>query len=163
MREPRGHYDMFGGYMLDPVQNEAAFAAIFINPSGYDNQCGHGIICMVTSLLELNIIPESKYAVEGKLNTIKIETTVGLIDVKAGWDGERVRYVRFRNTPEFILYKGITVKTSFAEVKGDIVFNGAFNFFTEISTEKFRIDMKYAPLLTKMAEEIKCRINDMGL
>ena len=44
MFEPRGHHDMFGALLTDPIHPEADFGVIFMDTGEYLNMCGHGTI-----------------------------------------------------------------------------------------------------------------------
>ncbi len=44
MFEPRGHADMYGGYLTEPVSENADFGVIFVHNEGYSDHCGHGVI-----------------------------------------------------------------------------------------------------------------------
>ncbi|TID29974.1 hypothetical protein CANINC_001485 [Pichia inconspicua] len=158
MNEPRGHYDMFGGYLLDPVNEEADASIIFINPDGYTDQCGHGMVSVVTTLIQEGWIEKSKYRLKPELMKVTLETTVGNIETEACWNGSKVEFVRFSNTPIFVLYENIKVPTSIGEVTGDIVFNGAFNFFTEVDINKCKVSPENALQIMNLGYEIKSYI-----
>lgn len=164
MREPRGHYDMFGGYLLDPIDKNlnADASIIFFNPDGYTDQCGHGMISVVTTLIEKGWINKSKYKLKPELMEIKLETTVGEILTKACWNGRNVEFVSFENTPVFILYENIKVNTSKGELNGDIVFNGAFNYFTEIDENVLQIKPENASDIMNLGFEVKQIIKNMN-
>ncbi|ODV84812.1 hypothetical protein CANARDRAFT_28954 [[Candida] arabinofermentans NRRL YB-2248] len=163
MREPRGHYDMFGGFLMDPIDSKADFGVLFCNPSGYTDQCGHGMIATVTAALSMHMLPEDQYKLKPELTTVVLETTVGLVNTEACWNGSRVEFVRFTNTPVYILYENISVETSIGQINGDIVFNGAFNFFAELSSKDIQINPSNAPILLSLGFEIKKEIQKMGL
>ena len=52
MFEPRGHHDMFGAFLCEPVHPEADFGVMFMDTGGYLNMCGHCTIGAVTVILE---------------------------------------------------------------------------------------------------------------
>ena len=54
--EPRGHKDMYGGYLTEPVSPGADFGVIFLNNMGYSPHCGHGVIALATAAVELGWI-----------------------------------------------------------------------------------------------------------
>lgn len=53
MLEPRGHKDLYGGYLTEPVSAGADFGVIFLNNAGYSPHCGHGVIALATAAVEL--------------------------------------------------------------------------------------------------------------
>ena len=42
--EPRGHADMYAGYLTEAVSPNADFGVIFVHNEGYSDHCGHGDI-----------------------------------------------------------------------------------------------------------------------
>ncbi|MBV8838308.1 MAG: proline racemase family protein, partial [Alphaproteobacteria bacterium] len=44
--EPRGHGDMYAGYLTEPVSPNADFGVIFVHNEGYSDHCGHGVIAL---------------------------------------------------------------------------------------------------------------------
>src|SRR5438045_5560456 len=52
MWEPRGHRDMYGCVMTPPVTPGADLGVMFMHNEGYSTMCGHGIIPLVTFLLQ---------------------------------------------------------------------------------------------------------------
>ncbi len=52
MWEPRGHYNMYGCIITPPVSTEADLGVLFMHNEGYSTMCGHGVIALVTVLVE---------------------------------------------------------------------------------------------------------------
>lgn len=123
--EPRGHADMYGGYLTQAVTPGADLGIIFIHNNGYSDLCGHGIIALATAAVELGWVerksPETR---------VGIDTPSGLIEAFVHWDGEHANGVRFINAPSFIFLRDVTICTpTFGEVFGDIVYGGVFYFY----------------------------------
>src|SRR5437868_5735998 len=57
MWEPRGHRDMYGCILTPPVTSEADLGVLFMHNEGYSTMCGHGVIALVTTLLETGVLP----------------------------------------------------------------------------------------------------------
>ena len=57
MWEPRGHNNMYGCVITEPVSTEADLGVLFMHNEGYSTMCGHGIIALVTALLETGAFP----------------------------------------------------------------------------------------------------------
>lgn len=49
MHEPRGHKNMFGAFICEPVHDEADYGIIFMDSGGYLNMCGHNTIAAMTA------------------------------------------------------------------------------------------------------------------
>lgn len=127
MHEPRGHADMYGAYLTDPVSPNADFGVIFMHNEGYSDHCGHGIIALATAAAELGwvnqVTPETR---------VGIDAPCGFIEAFVEWDGTQARKVRFVNVPSFIYKRDVMVETkSFGKVTGDISYGGAFYFYTD--------------------------------
>jgi proline racemase len=52
-QEPRGHRDMFGAIITEPVSEEGHFGIVFVDARRYPYMCGHGIIGAVTAFIEM--------------------------------------------------------------------------------------------------------------
>src|ERR1700733_2520408 len=56
MLEPRGHADMYGALLTEPVTPEAHAGILFMHNEGYSTMCGHGIVAVTTMALERGLI-----------------------------------------------------------------------------------------------------------
>lgn len=122
MWEPRGHADMYGAIMTDPVTPEADAGVLFMHNEGYSTMCGHGIIGLVTVALETGILP-----VKGSATTVKLDTPAGLVTAHARVEGGQVRRVAFENVPSFAYALDQTVDVpGVGPVRYDVAFGGAF-------------------------------------
>lgn len=127
MFEPRGHANMYGGYLTEPVSPGADFGVIFVHNEGYSDHCGHGVIALSTAAVELGwvqrAVPETR---------IGIDAPCGFIEALVKWDGEHAGAVRFVNVPSFLWKRDLTVETpTFGKVTGDIAYGGAFYFYVD--------------------------------
>ena len=59
MLEPRGHHDMFGAYICEPIDPQADFAVFFMDTGGWLNMCGHCTIGAVTVAVETGMVEAS--------------------------------------------------------------------------------------------------------
>ncbi len=127
MWEPRGHYDMYGAIVTPPVTPEADLGVLFMHNEGYSTMCGHGIIALVTVLLETGAIEP-----RGSQTPVNLDTPAGLVRATAHYDEAtgRVTRVSFLNVPSFVYARDITVKGrllgQYNKMKIDVAFGGAF-------------------------------------
>jgi proline racemase len=127
MLEPRGHADMYGGYLTEPVTPGADFGVIFVHNQGYSDHCGHGVIALATAAVQLGWVvrcePETR---------VGIDAPCGFIEALVRWDGRRTLEVRFINVPSYVWRAGVSVETAdFGVISGDIAFGGAFYFYVD--------------------------------
>jgi proline racemase/trans-L-3-hydroxyproline dehydratase len=136
VNEPRGHADMYGGFVVEPEPG-ADLGVVFFHNAGYSTACGHGTIALVTWALDEGVVearePETRVVVDvpsGRLETI------------ARVEGGKVRSVRFRNVPSFVWGRGLPA----AGRTVDVAFGGAF----------------YASLEERVAPEELPRLIELG-
>src|SRR6478672_12161584 len=56
MLEPRGHADMYGALLTEPVTPDAHAGVLFMHNEGYSTMCGHGIVAVTTVALERGLL-----------------------------------------------------------------------------------------------------------
>jgi trans-L-3-hydroxyproline dehydratase len=119
MFEPRGHADMYGCILTEAVTPDGDLGVLFMHNEGYSTMCGHGVIALVTVLLETGLL-EARDA-------IRLDTPAGRVTARANFDGRRVRSVAFENVPSFAYKLDQSVKVpGVGDVRYDVGFGGAF-------------------------------------
>lgn len=122
MWEPRGHADMYGCYVTEPVTPGADLGVIFMHNQGYSDMCGHGIIALATVAVAQGLV-----ARQVGETRVGIDSPAGFIEAFVTWDGRRVGGVRFLNVPSFLYRRDVRVTTpNYGELTVDIAFGGAF-------------------------------------
>ena len=122
MWEPRGHADMYGCILTTPVTADADFGILFIHNEGFSTMCGHGIIGIVTVVLETGMLP-----VMSPTTIIKIDSPAGLITAYANIENHQVVSVSFHNVPSFVAAPDEVVDVpELGKVRYDLAFGGAF-------------------------------------
>jgi trans-L-3-hydroxyproline dehydratase len=53
MLEPRGHADMYGAILTEPVTPGSHAGVLFMHNDGYSTMCGHGVVAVTTIAPEL--------------------------------------------------------------------------------------------------------------
>src|SRR5919201_1113025 len=56
MLEPRGHADMYGALLTEPVNPGSDAGVLFLHNEGFSTMCGHGIIAVTTIAGERGLI-----------------------------------------------------------------------------------------------------------
>jgi proline racemase len=98
MGEPRGHNDMFGGFITAPTSETGDLGIIFMDNEGYLDMCGHGTIGLCTVLVEHGLIEAKQPRTE-----IHIDTPAGRVEGYALTENGRVTRAGFQNVPAFCL------------------------------------------------------------
>jgi proline racemase len=150
--EPRGHADMYGGFVVEPDDAGADLGVLFFHNDGFSTACGHGTIALVTWALESGrlAMPEG----DGEREVV-VDVPSGRLPTWATVREGRVERVRFRNVPGFVLRTDVEVEG----VRADIAFGGAFYAIVE-APEGVR--PKRLPELIAQGRRIKDALNQAG-
>src|SRR5256714_333482 len=97
--EPRGHADMYGGFVTEPEDDGAQLGVVFFHNAGYSTACGHGTIALVTWALESGLVEGPR---------VVVDVPSGRLETWARVEEGRVRSVRFRNVPSFVWGRGLS-------------------------------------------------------
>lgn len=123
MLEPRGHADMYGALLAEPVTPDGHAGILFMHNEGWSTMCGHGIVAVTTIALERGLM-----TLDGPV--IRYDTPAGRVVARAeivdGRGGTRVRAVSFVNVPSFVHEAGIPVTVGGRTLRVDVSFGGAF-------------------------------------
>jgi len=124
MFEPRGHADMYGALVTDPVTPDGDCGVLFMHNEGWSTMCGHGIIGLVTVALETGMLKRRE--------VVKLDTPAGRVTAHATLEGDRVKRVAFENVPSFPYALDQMVQVpDIGNIRYDIAFGGAFYAFVQ--------------------------------
>lgn len=127
MWEPRGHADMYGAVITDPVSEDADFGTFFLHNEGYSTMCGHAIIALTKLVFDTGMITS-----ENENPELIIDAPPGRISSTAHRKNGIVDHVSFRNVPSFLLYRDEKIHVpGIGEVTFDVSFGGAFYAFVD--------------------------------
>ena len=115
MFEPRGHHDMFGAILCEPINPEADFGIFFMDGGGYLNMCGHCSIGAATVILEAGLM-EMKEPV----TQLCIEAPAGLIHLDCNCKNGKVTGVKLTNVPAFVYKENCVLNYQGKDVVFDI-------------------------------------------
>ena len=162
MLEPRGHADMYGAVLTEPVSPGSHAGVLFMHNEGYSTMSGHGVIAVTTIALERGLLVPG-----GDGRTIVYDSAAGTIRARAtlgeggsgrgngAADARRVESVAFTNVPSFVLHGGLTVTIASRKVRADVAFGGAFYAIVDCEAVGLPIDAAHVPELRRIGMEIK--------
>jgi len=162
MLEPRGHADMYGAVLTEPVSPGSHAGVLFMHNDGYSTMCGHGVIAVTTIALERGLIVAAGSEAEGAI-PIVYDSPAGTIRARAkcaGGAGEagragRIDSVSFVNVPSFVLHGGLDVQLPSRRVRADVAFGGAFYAIVDSEAVGLPIDAAHLPELRRAGMDIK--------
>jgi proline racemase len=188
MLEPRGHADMYGAILTEPVSPAAHAGVLFMHNEGYSTMCGHGVIAVTTIALERGLLMPggdgTSIVYDSPAGTIRAHAHLeargprgaggageaaraggtgradgaGGVGAVAGDQTMRVRSVAFANVPSFVLMAGMTVKLRSRQIRADVAFGGAFYAIVDSEAVGLPIDAAHLPELRRVGMEIKLAI-----
>ena len=151
--EPRGHADMYGGFVVDPDDDGADIGVVFFHNAGYSTACGHGTIALVTWALESGAIPHS-----GTEAKVVVDVPSGRLPTFARFKGDKVTSVRFRNVPSFVSHEGLSVTVDGLTIRTDISFGGAFYANVDVKTLGLTVEPKHLDRYIALGRAIKASL-----
>ena len=156
MWEPRGHRDMYGCVMTPPVTPEADLGVMFMHNEGYSTMCGHGIIALVTFLLETGT-----FAANGRQTPINLDTPAGLVRASAHLDDNgHVERVSFLNVPSFLYAREVVIEVpDLGQLAVDIAFGGAFYAILPAGQVGLKVTPEQTTQLASAGEAITTAVN----
>jgi len=156
MWEPRGHADMYGCVLTPPVSPEADFGVLFLHNEGYSTMCGHGVIALVTALVETGAFPSRAPA-----TPVNLDTPAGLVRAVAHTDAAgRVERVSFRNVPSFVYAPDLEIDVApFGRLTVDVVYGGAFYAYLDATQVGLAVTPEQTRELVAAGEAIKRAVN----
>jgi trans-L-3-hydroxyproline dehydratase len=120
--EPRGHADMYGAILTEPVNEASDFGTFFLHNEGYSTMCGHAIIALTKYVLDMGLIQKDEVHPD-----LRIDVPAGLIIAKAFREENRVYRVSFKNVPSFayMLNEELDIQ-GLGRIRFDMAYGGAF-------------------------------------
>ena len=152
MLEPRGHADIYGAILTEPVAPGSHAGVLFMHNEGYSTMCGHGIIAVTTMALERGLIMTGPADND---TTIVYDAPAGTVRARAQLVDGRVKSVAFVNVPSFVLHGGLTVTLASRTIRADVAFGGAFYAIVDSEAAGLPIDAAHLPELRRVGMEIK--------
>ena len=122
LREPRGHADMYAGFVTPAATADADFGVIWCEDGAFNDMCGHGTIALSMVLASAGLVPT-----QGDRASVRHETTAGPIAAEAGLASGQAEWCRFENVPAYLAERDVPVELpGFGAFKADIAYGGNF-------------------------------------
>jgi proline racemase len=129
MWEPRGHADMYGAILTEPVTEDGDCGVLFLHNEGFSTMCGHGILGLAMAGIEAGVVPV-RTEQGGDTLTLRLDTPAGRVTAFARKGDGRVREASFLNVPSFVYALDQRVEVpGVGSVRYDVAFGGAFYAF----------------------------------
>ncbi|MCG5213200.1 proline racemase family protein [Streptosporangium soli] len=154
--EPRGHADMYGGFITPPDDDGALFGVLFWHKDGFSTACGHGTIALGTWAVESGLIEADSSGV----TDVVIDVPSGRVTARVHTADGRVSGVDFVNVPSYMIAENVPVPTTRGEVRADIAYGGAIYAHVAASAAGLAVEPRHIDRLIALGREIKRTLND---
>lgn len=122
VNEPRGHADMYGGFIVPPNDSGAHFGVLFWHKDGFSTACGHGTIALGAWAVRSGLVEAPD---DGDTDVV-IDVPSGRVTATVTMAGGEIDAVTFRNVPSFVAARDIEVETpGFGTLRVDVLWGGA--------------------------------------
>lgn len=137
MWEPRGHADMYGAWLTEPVTPDGDVGVLFLHNEGFSTMCGHGVIALGTVLLDTGMVQRPPG--DGQ---IRLDTPAGRVTATAHREGNGpVRAVSFENVPSYAFALDQVVDVpGLGRARYDVAFGGAFYAYVQAADVGLTLD-----------------------
>lgn len=149
--EPRGHADMYGAVITEPLTRGADFGTFFLHNEGYSTMCGHAIIALTKYMIESGRVNAADDA-----TVLRIDAPPGIITAKAFLVEGKVEKVSFLNVPSFLFLRDEKIHVDgLGEVRFDLAYGGAFYAICEAAPLGLKLDSTHYYELINAGRKIK--------
>lgn len=154
--EPRGHADMYGGFLVPPDDSDGHLGVLFWHKDGFSTACGHGTIALATYAVDEGIVS----APDDGETTVVIDVPSGRVRAVVETAGGRVVAARFVNVPAYELARGVPVDTPLGPTTADLSYGGAVYASVDATSLGLSVSPEHLGDLIAIGRSIKWALND---
>jgi proline racemase len=154
--EPRGHADMYGGFVVPPDDEDADLGVLFWHKDGFSTACGHGTIALGVWAVDTGRVaaPDTGTA------DVVIDVPSGRVTARVHREEARVVAVDFVNVPSWVVAKDVPVTTSGGEVRVTVAYGGAIYATLPAAQVGLSVAPDHLGELIALGREVKWALND---
>lgn len=153
--EPRGHADMYGGFITEPDDDEPHLGVLFWHKDGFSTACGHGTIALAVWAVESGRVPA---APDGSTKVV-IDVPSGRVSADVRCEGGQPVSVGFRNVASWAEARRVPVSTARGDVEIDVSFGGAFYASLPAADVGLSVTAEHHQDFIALGREIKHALN----
>lgn len=157
--EPRGHADMYGGFLVPPDDDGAHLGVLFWHKDGFSTACGHGTIALGAWAVDTGLVEAPD---DGAVDVV-VDVPSGRVTARVHRAAGRTVAVDFVNVPSYVLARDLLVRTSRGITSVTLAYGGAIYASADATSLGLAIDpASYGDLIT-VGREIKRALDAEGL
>jgi len=155
-QEPRGHADMYGGFITPPDDNGADFGVLFWHKDGYSTACGHGTIALGVWAVQTGRVVANPDGV----TPVTIDVPSGRVTAFVHSTGGDITSVVFENVESYAIRRGVEVQTSRGTVLADLSYSGAIYASVSAASVGLAVTPDHYTDLIAIGREVKWALNE---
>ncbi|RGE24335.1 proline racemase family protein [Leucobacter sp. wl10] len=155
-QEPRGHADMYGGFLVPPDDDGAHLGVLFWHKDGFSTACGHGTIALGVWATDTGVVESDPDGV----TEVRIDVPSGRVSALVERRGGELVQATFRNVASHVIARGIPVETGRGRVLADLSFSGAIYASVRASDLGLSVSPEHYPELIALGREVKRALDD---
>lgn len=152
--EPRGHADMYGGFITPPNDSGAHFGVLFWHAEGFSTACGHGTMALGYWAVTNGKVPAPEG--DGAVDVV-IDVPSGRVVAKVTVKQGKPVHADFVNVLSYQLAKGLSVEvpSQGTTVYVDLTFGGAVYATVDAAQFGLHIEPRNTNQFISLGREIK--------
>ncbi|GLA26096.1 hypothetical protein AnigIFM63326_002902 [Aspergillus niger] len=156
--EPRGHADMYGGFIIPPDDMGAHFGVLFWHTSGFSTACGHGTIALGYWAVSNGLVE----APENGAVEVVVDVPSGRVSASVTVSHGKPVHADFINISSYQIARGLSVKIPSCdeEIRVDLAFAGAVMASVNATELGLEVEPSNANTFIKLQREIKAALGD---
>jgi proline racemase len=154
--EPRGHADMYGGFIVPPDDDGAQLGVLFWHKDGFSTACGHGTIALGAWAVHTGQVTPDPSGV----TDVRIDVPSGRVTARVHTVENEVVGVDFVNVPSYVLHQDVPISTSRGDVTVDVVYGGAIYAHLQAASVGLSVTPEQHAELIAIGREVKHLLND---
>jgi proline racemase len=153
--EPRGHADMYGGFITPPDDAGADFGVLFWHKDGFSTACGHGTVA-----LGVWAVHSGRVALDPSgITEVVIDVPSGRVSARLHSCDGRITGVDFVNVPSYRLHSDVKVDTVRGPVVVEIAYGGAIYAHLDAASVGMEVTPANYSELIAIGREVKRALN----
>jgi proline racemase len=154
--EPRGHADMFGGFITPPDGPGADFGVLFWHKEGFSSACGHGTIALGAWAVDSGRVRAEPTGI----TDVTVDVPSGRVVARVHTEGGRATAIDFVNVPSYVLATDIEVDTSRGRVSVDIAYAGSIYAHVRAGDVGLSVEARHINDLIAVGRELKTLLTE---
>jgi len=153
--EPRGHADMYGGFITPANDSGAHFGVLFWHKDGFSTACGHGTIALGYWAIAHGIV---QVEADGSVDVV-IDVPSGRVIARASCKNDQVERIDFVNVPSYQVAKQVPATVNLdarnIQLEMDLGFGGAIYACVDVKDLDLEVEPRNHQRFIDLQRQIK--------